>query len=166
MNWKQKLEELGMTEQSLSASIKKKIKEHNEIIEALKEASNDLRNAGDDDDTEELRVQISELKDGVEASNEQLIDSIVHYHKNKDVYKAKVERMQQAKKNKQSTQPKADTTPAVVVNQPQVQAQPQVQGGQVDTPKDEKKSNFLAWALGAAAIVIVGVVTLGRVRGE
>ena len=162
ITWKQKLEELGMTESELSKGIKKKIADYNTIYGAVKEVSESLKNA-EEDETEELESQLSELKEGLTEANDDLVRSIETYHKNKDAYKAKVERMNAGRKSKApTTAAAAEPTPAAAPT-PAAESKPAetVQAKVIDEG-EKKKGNALFWILGAAAAVIVGVVTLGR----
>jgi len=168
MNWKEKLEELKMTEQSLSVGIKKKINDYYSIVEGIKEVSSALKEA-DEDEEDNLKEQLSDLKEGLEASNADLIKSIEFYERNKDSMKLRAEKMLQGKKNKQAAknsdkkseeQPKTAEVSVAATSE----SKPKVQT-QAEEPKEEKKSsNILAWVLGVAAVGIVAVVTLGKVR--
>ncbi len=169
MNWKQKLQEIGLSESQLSRSLKKKAADYETINAAIKEVSEALKEA-DEDEVEDLQNQLSELKEGLQESNNDLVRSIEIYIANKDANQARVEKMRagkEAKKVNKALNPAPTPTPAAEPkpasqNNPADPISVQAQVIDENEGKEKKKSNALFWILGAAAAVIVGVVTLGR----
>lgn len=173
MNWKSKLESLGMQESDLSVRIKKIVKDYYEIESGLAQAEEAMSSGSlSESDLKETKETIKELEDALSNLNDNLVYEVEKYHKNKDVYAAKSQNLKNGKAKAAATK---DTTTAatttkaaapqppvagVSVTKPQPVATAQ-QGGAVAT---EKKGGWGKWILFGALALIGGGVALNYVN--
>jgi hypothetical protein len=151
MKWKQKLEECGLNEQTISVGLKNKIKDYYTIIDGIEETKESIANPTLNDDVEELQSELSDLEDALLDSDTKLVRAIEVFDKNK-------ERYAEMSKHLGNGRPRKDGTP----NAPrQTQAQPQAQSQSQSKTKDEpngegkKGKSAFGW-IGVAALVVVG----------
>jgi chromosome segregation ATPase len=153
MSWQNKLAEIGLTEQTASASIKKKIREIKTLQEGLQEAKEALQNA-DDEDVETLQNDYEELKEAFETAEVKLIRALEVFDKNKDVYAqlSKNLKPKTSKKAQESSAPAPEAAPA---------PEPAPAVNTVEEVKEpKKKSNTGLIIFG----VVAAVLTLGAVN--
>ena len=170
MKWKQKLEECGLTEETISQGLRTKIKDFYEIIDGIEECKKSLENPSINDDVDELRSDLEGLEESLDDADLKLVRAIEVYDRNKEKYA-------QISKNLSNGRPRKDGTPNAPKQQIPTQTQgqqapkPQVaqQGGQTNelpiTPTEEvannevKKGSGLGWKIfvGVLAVATLGV---------
>ena len=148
MKYQDKLNELGMTEQDLSASILKSIGNLNEIISTYNDAQESLEEISDEEDLQNAQEDIEQIKGDIEELDERILEKIEDYNKNKEMYAERGRKMQEGRKAKVSGN---------VASQPQPQYQPQPNVEVLEAPK--KKSNWALWLVAG----IVALVTVNQV---
>jgi chromosome segregation ATPase len=148
MKYQDKLSELGMTEQDLSASILKSIANLNEIISTYNETQESLDEITDEEDLQSSLEDIEQIKGDIEELDERISEKIEDYNKNKEMYAERGRKMQEGRKAKVSGN---------VASQPQAQSQPQPNVEVLEAPK--KKSNWALWLVAG----IVALVTVNQV---
>jgi chromosome segregation ATPase len=148
MKYQEKLNELGMTEQDLSASILKSIANLNEIISTYNDAQESLEEISDEEDLQNAQEDIEQIKGDIEELDERILEKIEDYNKNKEMYAERGRKMQEGRKAKVSGN---------VASQPQPQYQPQPNVEVLEAPK--KKSNWALWLVAG----IVALVTVNQV---
>ena len=170
MKWKQKLSEVGLTEQTISHGLRNKIKAYYDILEGINEAKETIANPSLNDDVEAIKEELPDLEEALEDADRNLVKAIELYDKNKERYAELSKHLSKGRPRKDGTPAKPkETTPASVsttaaVVTPAAASNSAVVLNADGKPTEEKKSNFIVWALGAVAVGIVAVVTLGRAR--
>ena len=159
MKYQDKLNELGMTAEKLSPSIKKSISELDDIIDTYHQAKKALENATDEEQIEDINNDIQHMEGDIQDLDEKIVEKIEDYNKNKAFYEERGRKMQEGRKAKSSGN---------VSSQPQPQAQPQPQP-KIETPKVEileapkKKSNWALWLVaGIVAVITLNQVVIGQ----
>jgi chromosome segregation ATPase len=157
MKWKQKLAECNLTEETISAGLKSKIKDYYTIVEGIEEIEQSIQNPSLNDDVDDLKEELEDLQTAIENADKQLIRAIEIYDKNKEKYAELSKNLGKGRprKNPIVEAPKSVAAPQQAVVKPIVQA---AQGTVVE--KQEKKSSW-KWLL---AIAVVGGLTLGVVN--
>jgi septal ring factor EnvC (AmiA/AmiB activator) len=161
MKWKQKLAECNLTEETISAGLRSKIKDFYTLVEGIEEVEQSIQNPSLNDDVEQLQEELEDLETAMENADKQLIRAIEIYDKNKKMYAELQKNLGKGrpKKNPIVEAPKAvaqtNAASQQAVVKPIVQA---AQGTVVE--KEEKKSSW-KWLL---AIAVVGGLTLGIVN--
>jgi len=138
--FEQKLQELGLSIDDLSIKLKNEIAEFHKMQEMVNEMAND------EVDSETYDT----VKEQLEQADEELIPKIIKYDKNKDGYRERAIKMQEARGRKYNTQPN--------IKQPMPEQRHRENfdtGGMVN----KKKNDTAFWVLAG----IVGVITLGGV---
>ena len=138
--FEQKLQELGLSIDDLSIKLKNEIAEFHKMQEMVNEMAND------EVDSETYDTVIEQL----EQADEELIHKIIKYDKNKDGYRERAIKMQEARGRKYNTQPN--------ISQPMPEQRHRENfetGGSVKP----KKNDTAFWVLAG----IVGVISLGGV---
>ena len=106
MTWKEKLAALGLTEETISAGLRKKIAAYEKGMATLARLREDAADAGrSDEDREELTETADDYETVLHESSEELIASIDKWFKNKDRY-------QEMSKNLKRTPAKTTAAPA------------------------------------------------------
>jgi hypothetical protein len=164
MKYQDKLEELGMSEKNVSASIKKTIATLNDIISSYNLAQKTKEQSDDEDEINEINSDIEEMEGDIEDLDNSLVDKIEDYHKNKDVYAEKAKKMLDAAKAKrEQLLAKENGEPVAVVQASQLaQAKkeaPYVQAKEVPAEQPKKKTNWALWIVAG----IIAVVTVNQV---
>jgi predicted nuclease with TOPRIM domain len=159
MKWKNELQNLGLTEETISHGLRNKIKDYYQMVEGINELKDSIENPSINDDVEELQTELEDLQDDLLTFDNNLVRAIQVFDKNK-------ERYAQLSKNIGKGRPRKDGQPAQVkqtqpvVASSQTKTTPQVQTAvtQIDTNDDKteekKKTN---WWLFAGAVVLAGV---------
>lgn len=161
MKWKEKLAECNLTEETISAGLRSKIKDFYTLVEGIEEVEQSIQNPSLNDDVEDLEDELEDLQTAMENADKQLIRAIEIYDKNKEKYAELSKNLGKGRprKNPIVEAPKAvaqtSAAPQQAVVKPIVQA---AQGVVVE--KEEKKSSW-KWLL---AIAVVGGLTLGIVN--
>jgi len=167
MKYQDKLNELNLSEQNVSASIKKSIVTLEDIIDSYHNAKKALENAENEQDEErisEINKDIEEMQGDIEELDDKIVYKLEDYNKNKDVYAEKAKKMLDGAKAKREQLLAKENGESVVVASAVPQPQPQPQP-KVETPKVEileapkKKSNWALWLVAG----IVAVITLNQV---
>ena len=156
MKWKQRMSELGLTEETSSHGIRAKIKDYYSIAKTIDELNEAL---GDDDlsdeDKENFEADLEDLKENLVNQDRLIIKALEDYDKNKERYS----------KAAQNLKPKTKKTAEVTVNQQPAQAKPQSTPApepvKAEVVEPEKKKSGYGWLVFA---VLAGVVTLGAVN--
>jgi len=166
MEWKQKLAELGLTETTVSKSIKAKIKDFYTLQDALAQTKQKLENPSDDDEIDELEADLNEYQESIEICSEDIYKSLESWDKNKDVNAERVRKMKEAKDRKAQQngggyqEPKAAQGVQTASNKPTPTAPPIAPptAPPADNKDGEKKKSGFGWM---AFTLLAGVVTLG-----
>lgn len=175
MKWKQKLEECGLNEQTISLGLKNKIKDYYTIIDGIEETKESIANPSLNDDVEELKGELADLEEALLDADNKLVRAIEVYDKNKERYAEMSKHLSNGRPRKDGTpNPPRQTqtqTKAQTQTQTQGQTQTQTQGqtqGQTNevpiTPTeevpngDEKKGKSAFGWVGVAALVVVGAL--------
>lgn len=157
MKWKQKLAECNLTEETISAGLRSKIKDFYTLVEGIEEVEQSIQNPSLNDDVEELQEELEDLETAMENADKQLIRAIEIYDKNKEKY---AELSKNLGKGRPRKNPIVEAPKAVAATQ-QAVVKPIVQAAQgIVVPQEEKKSSW-KWLL---AIAVVGGLTLGIVN--
>ena len=157
MKWKQKLAECNLTEETISAGLRSKIKDFYTLVEGIEEVEQSIQNPSLNDDVEELQEELEDLETAMENADKQLIRAIEIYDKNKEMY---AELSKNLGKGRPRKNPIVEAPKAVAATQ-QAVVKPIVQAAQgIVVPQEEKKSSW-KWLL---AIAVVGGLTLGIVN--
>lgn len=163
MKWKSRLSELGLTEETISHGLRKKIKDYYKIQATIDELNQAIQE-GDltEEQKDSYRGDAEDLKQDLANFDKSLVADIEKFDKNKDRY-AEMAKTLKNQKNK-SAEPKAQVQvnaakeaekKAEPVKDEQPQAQPQ------EAAKEEKKKSGFGWI---AFALLAGVVTLGAVN--
>ena len=139
-NFEQKLQELGLSIDDLSIKLKNEIAEFHKMQEMVNEMAND------EVDSETYDTVIEQL----EQADEELIHKIIKYDKNKDGYRERAIKMQEARGRKYNQQPNISQP------MPEQRHRENFETGGIVKPK---KNDTAFWVLAG----IVGVITLGGV---
>ena len=140
-NFEQKLQELGLSIDDLSIKLKNEIAEFHKMEEMVNEMANGEL------ETEAYENVIEQL----EQADEELIHKIIKYDKNKDGYRERAIKMQEARGRKHNMQPNISQPMPEQRHREYFEA-----GGNIVT---KKKNDTAFWVLAG----IVGVITLGGV---
>jgi hypothetical protein len=175
MKYQDKLQELGMSEQNVSASIKKSIATLNDIISSYNSAQKAKEQSDDEDEINEINSDLEEMEGDIEDLDNSLVDKIEDYHKNKDLYAEKAKKMLDAAKAKreqllakengepvavaQATQPAQAPQPAQAKKEA-----PYVEAKEVPAEQPKKKTNWALWIV--AGIVAIVTVNQVMIRNE
>ena len=162
MKWKQKLAECNLTEETISAGLRSKIKDFYTLVEGIEEVEQSLQNPSMNDDVDDLQDELDNLQNAMQNADKQLIRAIEIYDKNKEKYAELSKNLGKGRprKNPIVEAPKAvaqsiEAAPQQPIVKPIVEA---AQGVVVE--QEEKKSSW-KWLL---AIAVVGGLTLGLVN--
>jgi chromosome segregation ATPase len=157
MKWKQKLAECNLTEETISAGLRSKIKDYYTIVEGIEEVEQLIEKPSLNDNIDDLREELDDLQTSLINADKQLIRAIEIYDKNKEMYA-------ELQKNLGKGRPKKNPiveAPKSVASTQQAVVKPIVQAAQGTVlPQEEKKSSW-KWLL---AIAVVGGLTLGIVN--
>ena len=161
MKWKQKLAECNLTEETISAGLRSKIKDYYTIVEGIEEVEQLIEKPSLNDNIDDLREELDDLQTSLVNADKQLIRAIEIYDKNKEMYAELQKNLGKGrpKKNPIVEAPKVVSQSVQTPQQPI--AKPIVQAAQgTVVPQEEKKSSW-KWLL---AIAVVGGLTLGLVN--
>lgn len=161
MKWKQKLAECNLTEETISAGLRSKIKDYYTIVEGIEEIEQSIQNPSLNDDVDDLQEELEDLQTAIENADKQLIRAIEIYDKNKEKYAELSKNLGKGRprKNPIVEAPKVVAQTNAAPQQPI--AKPIVEAAQgTVVPQEEKKSSW-KWLL---AIAVVGGLTLGLVN--
>lgn len=161
MKWKQKLAECNLTEETISAGLRSKIKDYYTIVEGIEEVEQLIEKPSLNDNIDDLREELDDLQTSLVNADKQLIRAIEIYDKNKEMYA-------ELQKNLGKGRPKKNPiveAPKVVSQSVQAPQQtivkPIVQAAQGVVVEQEEKKSSWKWLL---AIAVVGGLTLGIVN--
>jgi hypothetical protein len=149
------MEELGLTEQTVSHGLRTKIKDYYTLLDGIEEVKNSLSNPDINDDVDELESDLEELEKAVEDSDRMLVKAVEVFDKNKDKYAEMSKNLGKGRprKNPIPTPALAPTpTPAPT---PAPAPAPKTDG---EEPKKKSSTGWFIFAL------VVGVATIGAVN--
>ena len=86
MKWKQKLDEVGLTEQTASQGIRNKILDYNTIEDGIEELKNSIKEPTLNDDVDSLKKDLEDLTEALESQDDVLVKAITLFDKNKEHY--------------------------------------------------------------------------------
>lgn len=156
MKWKKTMEECGLTEETVSVGLKKKIKDYYQIQNGVNQIKQSLTDESlSESEIEELQSDLQELTEGLSEADEQLSKAVLIYDKNKDKYKEMSKHLTgrgRPKKN-DSTQSQGNLEPSPTPN-PTPTPTPTPESTE---PKKKGKFGFFALA------VAIGIISLGAV---
>ncbi len=112
MKWKSALSQTGMQQNELSAKIKKVIDAYNDLDNEKQRVYHLVtdENVGEQR-KEQLQEELDEINEAIQTVDEQLVQDINRFFKNKDRYAEMAEKMKKGREAKKSGKP----TPAPVV---------------------------------------------------
>jgi hypothetical protein len=166
VNFLKLLEELGLTQEELSQSLRDQIKAFNKLKKAYEDALAELEEYAEED-RDELQTSLNETLAMLEDRDYELVKKLRNWFKNKDIYAKNAENLKQSRDAKAAansgvpptTQAQPPTTEAPIV--PPTTEAPKANDGNND--KDGKGSSIFWWVLvGAVAIGTVGAVILKK----
>jgi DNA-binding transcriptional MerR regulator len=166
VNFLKLLEELGLTQEELSQSLRDQIKAFNKLKKAYEDALAELEEYVEED-RDELQTSLNETLAMLEDRDDELVKKLRNWFKNKDIYAKNAENLKQSRDAKAAansgvpptTQAPPPTTEAPIV--PPTTEAPKANDGNND--KDGKGSSIFWWVLvGAVAIGTVGAVILKK----
>jgi len=164
MKWKQRFDELGLTNETISQGLRNKIRDYYDIQQGIADMKEVLANPSVNDDVEEIRAELDDAIETLEAYDTKLVSDVELYFKNKDAYADKMKKMAEGREKKKQAMASggATKTPTPTPQATQTPTPPQQQQKQVVTNQsgEPKKTNW-GW-IGFA--VLAGVVTLGAVN--
>ena len=170
MNYLNKLNELGLTEDTISTSLRKKIKDYKKLEGIVLGYKEDLDSGeAQGEDLELLTQSYNDASDDLNILDEDLVNSIVKFNANKDRY------AEQSKNLKPKGKKVAPVTPVAPV-EPQPPVEPVVPAEPaeptepvapvepiepvVEVVEEKKNNNALGWIAGgivAVALAAVGI---------
>jgi len=149
-NWKQKLQESGLTEAQLNEGTQEAIAEYNEVASELKAARYELSKTDDEDDRNSIESDIKEFEKGLEKA-----DAIICKRISSTVSKKESMRKvgQSRKKN---------------VDSPKEELPVKEEGGKIEQKEEkiEKKSNSFGWLIGGIAAVGLGILGFNLLKNR
>ena len=161
MKWKQKLAECNLTEETISAGLKSKIKDYYTIVEGIEEIEQSIQNPSLNDDVDDLQEEIEDLQTAIENADKQLIRAIEIYDKNKEKYAELSKNLGKGRPRKNPIVEAPKVVAQTVAAPQQATIKPIVQAAKVNVVEKEEKKSSLKWLL---AIAVVGGLTLGVVN--
>jgi septal ring factor EnvC (AmiA/AmiB activator) len=162
MKWKQKLAECNLTEETISAGLRSKIKDYYTIVEGIEEVEQSIKNPSINDDVDDLQDELEDLQTAMENADKQLIRAIEIYDKNKEKYAELSKNLGKGRprKNPIVEAPKVVAQSVAAAPQQEV-VKPIVEVAQGTVVEKEEKKSSWKWLL---AIAVVGGLTLGVVN--
>jgi uncharacterized protein with von Willebrand factor type A (vWA) domain len=158
MKWKQKLNEVGLTQETISHGLKNKIKDYYSILEGIDEAKQTIANPTINDDVEAIKEDLADLEEVLQDADTKLVKAIELYDKNKEKYAELSKHLSKGRPRKDG-KPSEKQVATTTSTEPQVQKATQPQ---VVTPtqevKDEPKKKSSGWGL---FVGVLAIVTLG-----
>lgn len=164
MKWKQKMSELGLTEETISHGLRAKIKDYYVIQKGIDKIKTDLKEGRiNQDDVEDFESDLVELQEDLEDYDENLVKALINFDKHKDRYAAMSKNLKPNRGKKAEGEPKPTPTPTPTSSQTKKDELPYTPTEEV---KDEKKGSGLGWLLFglAAAVVTFGAVNIMKNR--
>jgi hypothetical protein len=162
MKWKAKMDELGLTNETISQGLKTKIKDYYTLVDGMEEARQSLEDASEDDDIDELTDDVNELEEVVEIADNNLAKGMEVFFKNKDRYAEMSKHLSKGRPRKdgQPSVPKVATPTPTPTPTPKPTPTPQVAASGVVV--EEKKKSSTSWILlgGLALVVTLGAVNI------
>jgi len=158
MKWKEKLDEVGLTKDTISHGLRNKIKDYFSILEGIDEAKQTIANPSINDDVEAIKEDLANLEEVLQEADTKLVKAIELYDKNKEKYAELSKHLSKGRPRKDG-KPSEKQVATTTSNEPQVQKATQPQ---VVTPteevKDEPKKKSGGWGL---FLGVLTIVTLG-----
>lgn len=156
MKWKEKLSQLGLTEETISHGLRAKIKDYHIIEKGIVKLQNEIKEGKYNDSDMELATNdLQELKTDLADYDDALVKAIETFDKNKERYAANAKNLKNVKKGGAKVETTPTPTPTPTPNKDSVPLTP------TEEVKEEKKGNSFGWVLFA---VFAGVITLGAVN--
>jgi hypothetical protein len=166
MKWKKTLSDVGLTEETISHGLRKKIKDYYGIQSAINQIQNAIKNPElDEDQREELEGDLETMQQGLEQSDDQLVKAILVFDKNKEKYAEMSKHLGKGRPKKNASTENTDSSAQKVENQSNSNPAPAptpapTPNGANEPSVEPKKKNGLGFVLLAVAI---GVISLGAV---
>jgi septal ring factor EnvC (AmiA/AmiB activator) len=161
MKWKQKLAEYNLTEETISAGLRSKIKDYYTIVEAIEEVEQLIEKPSLNDNIDDLREELDDLQTSIENADKQLIRAIEIYDKNKEMYAELAKNLGKGRPRKNPIVEAPKVVAQTVAAPQQEVVKPIVQAAQGTVVAQEEKKSSWKWLL---AIAVVGGLTLGIVN--
>lgn len=182
MKWQKKKTELGLNDNALSISVRKKIAQYEEFRKSLLETKTDLKAAKNDADKDQLQVEIDTLEKGLLNLDTVLTKDIERLHKHGDRYKQMATRLPRKAAGSKKT-PEAvvaattaavvETTPPAEPEKPAAQTPPtngqtkKIQTPPSPPPKQQQQTSTTTATkkkkdnTGVIAGVVLGLIAIG-----
>jgi hypothetical protein len=176
IKFQEKMNELGLSVNDLSASLQKQVADFYENFAIYKQSLEDLEDY-EEEDKDQLQQEVNDIAIMINERDQDLVRNIERFNKNKHVYASNAQKMAEGRANKklakQNNGAISNAIPPVVhdtggqVSQnnftntnPVVNNDPNNSNNGAPEPKvEEKSSDWGWWALAG----IVAIVTLGQV---
>lgn len=163
MKWKQKMSELGLTEETISHGLRAKIKDYYVIQKGIDKIKSDLQEGRiNQDDIEDFENDLEELQKDLEDYDETVVKALIFFDKNKEKY-ANMQKNLKPNRGKKAEASNQNSTPTPTPTQTKKEELPYTPTEEV---KEEKKGSGLGWLLFglAAAVVTFGAVNIMKNR--
>jgi hypothetical protein len=157
MNYLQLLQKHGLTEETVSASIKTLIKQAKKLTALVDENEVSLETETSDRKKEKLHEEIAAGREAIASLEERIEKGIDRYVRNKDLYKKNGEILNQKKAAKQAQAAAAAADPAAT-DKPTATPAATTADPANDPAKVEKKKGFGGWIVGGALLIVGAVV--------
>jgi len=162
MKWQQRMADFGLTEETVSVGLRKKIKDFRKIESGVDQLKQYLSQDNlSDEDRANYQSDLDELEGSLQAFDKELTRAVEIFDKNKDVYKRTSKHLVAKKKQVKTDDNKTPAPTPEPTPEPKpdtVKAEPIVEG---DKDGDGKKKSNGGWLIFAIA---VGIITLGAVN--
>lgn len=162
--YQQKMNELGLTAQSLSKGVTKDLVEFQEAEQEFSELNERLAEMDEDDEErEELENQINQYEEVIEQADEQLAAKIQHYFENKDAY---AERMKNVTRGR-GRPPKNPVPAPANTNTVHIAQNTQTHKATQTTNEPNKdEDSFGSWLLWGGLAIVGAIVGVNIVRNR
>jgi cell division septation protein DedD len=165
IKWKQRMNELGLTEQTVSHGLRAKIKDFNTLLEGIEEVKESIANPDINDNVDELESDLEDLEKAVESSDRMLVNAVEVFDRNKEKYAELSKNLGKGRPRKNpapTPTPTPTPTPAPTPTPtptpaPAPTPTPKAAEVVLDEPKKKSSTGWFIFAL------VVGVATLGAV---
>ena len=169
--YQEKLNELGLTPQSLSKGVTKDLVEFQQAEREFEELNERLAEMDEDDEErEELESQIEEYEEVIEKADEQLAAKIQHYFENKDAYAERMKNVTRGRGRPPKTpvpNPASTNTVSIATNaQGSTKVAPQNSTTTPPSNEQKEEDSFGSWLLWGGLAIVGAIVGVNIVRNR
>ena len=162
MKWKQKLDEVGLTEQTASQGIRNKILDYNTIEDGIEELKNSIKEPTLNDDVDSLKKDLEDLTEALESQDDVLVKAITLFDKNKEHYAKLQDNLKNKRLEKGGKTSEKVNAPIPEIKQVEKQSNIAPILEPIGVSKEVPKKDNFSWLLlaGLAAVVTFGAVNI------